>query len=296
MIEKLINPAFASFIISLSVIYGQAQNAENCRGPIYTAKEVTRRAKITKPANFNVIYKAFGSDIHAHAVLDAVLCRSGHVTDIKVIEISPVKITEFIVAAVSEISFKPAEMNWHTVSQRQRFEFNINETGVKGIDPAIAAGRLVESLDVMGNRRFTAQEIRSWIKTRPGEPYNAEQIQTDLLAILSKGYFDKTGTRVFTEDGVRGGVGVYFEVQELPMIGVVSFEGLKINPALVRQAWKDAQVNLQTGEPFTPETGKAAIRVLKQVLDSKALNYSKVDLRAEMSTSQTVNLIFVITN
>lgn len=294
MIEKLINSACASFIISLSVIYGQTQKAGTCRGPIYTGEEVTRRAKITEPANFNVIYKAFGSDIHAHAVLDAVLCRSGYVTDIKVIEISPVKIRELIVFSVSTIRFKPAEMNWHTVSQRYRFEFNINE-GVKGIDPANAAGRLVESLDVMGNRRFTAQEIRSWIKTRPGEPYKAEQIQADLLAILSKGYFDRTGTRVFTEDGVRGGVGVYFEVQELPMIGVVSFEGLKIDPAMVRQAWNDAQVNMQTGEPFTPEAGKAAMRVLKQVLDSKALNYAKVDLRVEMSTSQTVKLIFVIT-
>jgi len=295
MREELIKAGFAAIVMGVSVYSVPAQNDENCRGPIYTAKEVTSRAKITEQADFSALYKAFGNGIEAHAVVTAVLCRSGRVTDIKVIEISPPKIQEFVVGAVSLIGFKPAEMNYHTVSQRQEFEFSINGGSGPGIDLAVATGRLIESLDIMGNRRFTSKEVQSWIKTRAGEPLKAEQIQEDLSAILATGFFNKSGTRVFVEEGVRGGVGVYFEVHELPLIGDVSFEGLKIDQSLIRRAWQDAGIKLQAGAPYSVEAVKAAIDVIKQVLDSFGLSYSSVELRAELLTSQTTNLVFVIT-
>jgi hypothetical protein len=296
MREKLIKAGLAAIVMGFSLYSVPAQNDEKCRGPIYTAKEVTRRAKITDQADFSAIYKAFGNGIQANAAVEAVLCRSGRVTDINVITISPPKLRDFVVGAVSLISFKPAEMNYHTVSQRWKFEFSINGGSDAGIESAVAAGRLIESLDIMGNRRFTAKEVQSWIKTRAGEPLKAEQIQEDLNTILATGFFNRSGTRVFIEEGARGGVGVYFEVHELTVIGDVSFKGLKIDPAAVREAWKDAQLHLQTGEPYSPEAGKAATRVIKQLLDSKGLNYTKVELRDELLASQTVNLIFVITN
>jgi len=80
------------------------------------------------------------------------------------------------------------------------------------------------------------------------------------------------------------------------VVGAVSFEGLKIDPGLVRQAWKAAQIDLQTGAPYWPEAGKAAIRIIKQVLDAKAVNNSKVELRTDQSVALTVNLTFVISN
>jgi hypothetical protein len=295
MRERLIKAAFAAIVMGLSACSVPAQNDEKCLGPIYTAKEVTRRTKITEDADFSVIYKAFGNGIQAHAVVEAVLCRSGRVTDIKVIEISPPKIQEFVVSAVSLIGFKPAEMNYHTVSERLRFEFSINGGSSPGIESAVAAGRLIESLDIMGNRRFTAKEVLSWMKTRAGEPLKAEQIQEDLNTILATGFFNKSGTRVFIEEGVRGGVGVYFEVHELPVIGDVSFEGLKIDQAVIRKAWQDAGIKMQAGAPFSVEALKAAIDVVKQVLDSYGLSYSSVELRAELLTLQTTNLVFVVT-
>ena len=158
--------------------------------------------------------------------------------------------------AVSLIGFKPAEMNYHTVSQSQKFEFSINGGSGPGIESAVATGRLIESLDIMGNRRFTAKEVQSWIKTRAGEPLKAEQIQEDLNTILATGFFNKSGTRVFIEEGVRGGVGVYFEVHELPVIGDVSFEGLKIDQSVIRKAWQDARINLQAGAPYSAGSRK----------------------------------------
>lgn len=291
---------FVLTLISFLLLAGGsvAQNRwsdKKCTTPAYAASEVTRRAKIYEPADFSGVREAF-SKFHGRLRLDAVLCRSGQVTDIRVIEGSSPTVNEFVSAVVSQIRFVPAELNLHSVSQKIQFEFEIDDGKVKEIAVPQTNSRLVESVEVMGNRRLTAKQIFALLKTRAGEPYDDAQVQLDLKQLLATGQFDKTGTRVFTEDGVRGGVGVYFEVRELPVIGIVSFEGLKIDPAVVREAWKDAQIDLQTGAPYTPEAGNAAIRVIKQVLDSKALDYTKVELRAEPLTSQTVNLVFVITN
>jgi len=271
-------------------------NRGKCSGPIYNARDVTRRAQIRGQPDFKAIYEAFGRDVHARVSLDAVLCRSGQVTDIRVVESAPPNVGEFVAAAVSLMRFTPAELNWHTVSQRQRFEFSINDSGsFEEIDPAAAVGRLLEHLDIVGNRRISDEQIRSWIKTQVGEPYDAEQIQKDLKAILATGYFNSKQTRVYTEEGARGGVGVVFEVFELPLINEMNFRGLKIDPAVVLQAL-DKELNLRTGVPFGADAMKAALVVIKRVLASNGQRASKVDLQTELADAMTINLTFVITN
>src|SRR5213080_5287155 len=74
--------------------------------------------------------------------------------------------------------------------------------------------RLVEEVDIIGNRRLRKEDIIYYIQTRPGDPYNPDQVARDLQTILSLNFFDKVGTRVTTEDGPRGGVRIIFEVKE----------------------------------------------------------------------------------
>src|SRR5689334_6802219 len=94
---------------------GAQVTIEKCHGPIYTEQQITRPARIAGSPNFEPIYAGFGHAVRIHAVLDAVLCRSGKVTDIKVVEVSPPEIEDLVVAVVSLINFRPAEMRWHTV-------------------------------------------------------------------------------------------------------------------------------------------------------------------------------------
>lgn len=297
MFKKLAVAAFTLTLASFSSTFAQNSSGSDkkCPPPAYAASQVSRRAKILKRPDFSPVMEVF-RNAHDHVRLEAVLCRTGHVTDIRVTQGSSPTVVEFVKDVVGLVRFIPAELNLHSVSQKIHFEFEINNGAVKEIIPPQNNGMLVESVDIIGNRRLTATQIREWIQTRAGEPYVEAQVKLDFKKLLATGQFDKLTTRVFTEDGVRGGVGVYFELHELPLVGEVSFEGLKIDPALVRQAWKDAHVNLQTGEPYTPEAGNAGIRVIKQVLDSRVLGYSKVELRAEMLASQDVNLTFVITD
>ncbi|MBA4183924.1 MAG: hypothetical protein H0X49_07915, partial [Acidobacteria bacterium] len=87
--------------------------------------------------------------------------------------------------------------------------------------------QIVDEVDVQGNRRLRDDDLLYYVKTRQGDVYNQAQIERDLKELLSLNFFDKTGTRVLTEPGVRGGVKVIFEVAELPIIRDLQFEGLK---------------------------------------------------------------------
>src|SRR5687768_18615462 len=67
--------------------------------------------------------------------------------------------------------------------------------------------RLVESVDITGNRRLRKDDILYYVQTRPGDPYNEQQVQRDLQAVLALGFFDKTATRVLTERSEERRVG-----------------------------------------------------------------------------------------
>lgn len=212
--------SFVAFFLALAAFAAPAQTRDDtkCRAPIYSAREVTRRARITERPDISFARSTVEPNARGRVIVEAVLCRSGRVTDIRIIQGLSSATNEFIVAAMTMVRFTPAEHGWHSVSQRIRFEFEFgpNEPGIKVKTVADTAGRLVESVVVIGNRRLTANQILSWIRTKPGEEFSFEQLNQDLLSILSKGYFDKIQTRVTAEDGVRGGVVVTFEVVELP--------------------------------------------------------------------------------
>jgi hypothetical protein len=289
----------AGFVLLLAVLAAPAQRgvSEECLGKIHGARDVTRRARILEGPDLSIITRVVEPNVRGVIVLDAVLCRSGRVTDIRIIEGLSPSVNEFTTAAVRLVRFVPAELRWHSVSQRIGFEihFGGNVPGIKVTTSVDAAGRLVESVNIIGHRRLTTKQILSWIQTRPGESYRLKQIERDLEAILATGHFDKTQTSVTTEDGTHGGVGVTFEVVELPLIAEIKFEGLKLDRSIVFDAWKKERVDLQSGDIYNVETIQAAVRVIKQVLNANGQRNSRVETRTENLTAMTVNLTFVIT-
>jgi len=290
----------AGAVISFTAMTATAQSegtfkSPKCRGPIYTAQQVAKKARMIGSPNFSALYGAFGNDVSGSVSLEAVFCRSGRVTDIRVIESRPPKIGEFVAAAVSLLTFTPAEMNWHTVSQRMQLEFSINDGGGSPIDAAGAAGRLIDEIDVMGNRRLTAQGIRSWIKSRPGDTFNEEQTQKDLHAILATGSFDSTSTRVLLEDAPRGGVRLVFEVNELPLIVEVRFEGLKEgDQSEIAEELRRQNAGVQKGVPLDPGKLKHAKQIIKQFFEAQGWRDVTTEALVEQMSATEVTIIFRI--
>src|SRR6266550_4356994 len=155
--------------------------------------------------------------------------------------------------------------------------------------------RLVESVEIKGNRRLRQDDILYYVQTRPGDPYNAQQVERDLQAILALGFFDKTKTKVFTEEGARGGVNVIFEVKELPIIRDLQFEGLKSVPESdVLKAFREKRVGISKESIYDPVKARNAVRVLKELLAAHGHPNATIEQRREEVSNTSTALTFVI--
>jgi outer membrane protein insertion porin family len=155
--------------------------------------------------------------------------------------------------------------------------------------------RLVESVDIQGNRRLRDDDLLYYIQTRPGDVFSADQIQRDLQALLALNFFDKTYTRVLTEEGVRGGVNVIFEVRELPIIRDLQFEGLKsVQESDVLKAFRENRVGISKEVVYDPVKARGAVRVLKELLASKGRPNATVEIKDETVSATSVAITFVV--
>ncbi len=155
--------------------------------------------------------------------------------------------------------------------------------------------RLVESVDITGNRRLRKDDVLYYVQTKQGDPFNEEQIQRDLQAILALGFFDKTATRVLTEDGARGGVNVIFEVRELPIIRDLQFEGLKsVSESDVLKAFRERRVGVSKESIYDPVKVRNAIRVLKELLAARGHPNATIEEQQEEVSATSRAITFVI--
>jgi outer membrane protein insertion porin family len=155
--------------------------------------------------------------------------------------------------------------------------------------------RLVESVDITGNRRLRKDDILYYVQTRPGDPYNEQQVQRDLQAILALGFFDKTATRVLTEEGARGGINVIFEVKELPIIRDLQFEGLKSVPESdVLKAFRERRVGISKESVYDPVKARNAMRVMKELLAARGHPNATIEERRDEVSATSTALTFVV--
>ena len=155
--------------------------------------------------------------------------------------------------------------------------------------------RIVENVDVIGNRRLRKDDILYYIQTRQGDVYNEDQVQRDYQTLLSLTFFDKTATRVFTETGPRGGVNVIFEVKELPIIRDLQFEGLSSVPESdVLKAFRERRVGVSKESIYDPVKVRNAIRTIKELLSAAGHPNAVVEERTEEVSATSLAITFHI--
>jgi hypothetical protein len=283
----------ATSVVSQSA--SQTVDSETCQGPVYKASEVSIKAKIAYRPDVFFTEEARAHDVHGLVVIDAVLCRTGRVTDIKVVESLPYGMTEAVVDAVKHYQFTPAEMGWHTVSQFLRMEYGFNDDIEHEVSPAEAAGRMVEVIYIVGNRDVSDKEIISWVKTALGEPFNVEQAQQDLKEIMGKGYFDRSRSLVRVEERKNGGIVVIFELVELPRISEVKFEGLDgVSDYEVLDSFKAANLEIMRGGVYDPVIVSRSVQVLKRLLFARSIEDMAVEVKTTNVDPGRVMLTYVV--
>lgn len=153
--------------------------------------------------------------------------------------------------------------------------------------------QLVELVDIQGNRRLRDDDLLYYIKTRPGDVYSKAQLELDLKELLSLNFFDKTSTRVLTEEGVRGGVNVIFEVRELPIIRDLQFEGMKaVQESDLLKEFREKRVGISKEAVYNPVNGQKAIRVIREMLASKGYPNAKVTVREDEVSATSIAVTF----
>src|SRR5438046_4880944 len=155
--------------------------------------------------------------------------------------------------------------------------------------------RVVEDVQIIGNRRLRREDILYYVQTRPGEPFSEAQIQRDLQTILSLNFFDKVQSRVYTEEGPRGGVVVIFEVKELPIIRDLQFEGLhSVAESDLLKAFRERRVGVSKESIYDPVKVRNAIRVIKELLAAKGHPNATVERREDPVSQTSIAVTFVI--
>ncbi|MFZ1701929.1 MAG: outer membrane protein assembly factor BamA [Pyrinomonadaceae bacterium] len=155
--------------------------------------------------------------------------------------------------------------------------------------------QIVESVDIQGNRRLRDEDLLYYIKTRQGDVYDPAALERDLKELLSLNFFDKTATRVLTEDGIRGGVNVIFEVRELPIIRDLQFKGAKaLQESDILKEFRERRVGVSKEAVYDPVKARSATRVLREMLASKGYPNAKVDVVDEEVSATSIAIIFNI--
>ncbi|MBS1796863.1 MAG: outer membrane protein assembly factor BamA [Acidobacteria bacterium] len=139
------------------------------------------------------------------------------------------------------------------------------------------------------------EDLLYYIKTRPGDVFNREQLERDLKELLSLNFFDKVKTRVLTEEGVRGGVNVIFEVAELPIIRDLQFDGLKAVPESdILKAFREQRVGISKEAIYNPVNAQKGVRVIREQLASKGYPNAKVTIKEEEVSATSTAITFVV--
>jgi len=152
---------------------------------------------------------------------------------------------------------------------------------------------LIEDIEVRGNRRIPRESILYYVQSKPQEYFNLSLALSDLQAILQMGLFDPLSTKLFAEDGVRGGKIIIFRVKEYPIIRDLQYRGLKsATESEVLTRFKERRVQISKESQFDPAKANGARLVLRELLAEKGYPHAKVEVEVEDISMTTVALIF----
>ncbi len=146
----------------------------------------------------------------------------------------------------------------------------------------------IVSIHVEGNRNVRERAVLAKVKTRKGDPYNAEALRKDVQAIYAMGNFDDVTVDV-TE--VSGGVAVTFRVSEKPEIKKIDLKG---NKKLSSMKIRDA-LTLKEGDPFDKMKQNLDIEKVTSLYKDEGFAAAQVESFTTADAANHVSVTFFIT-
>lgn len=160
-------------------------------------------------------------------------------------------------------------------------------------NPQAASETFVEEVEIRGNRRIPRETVLYYVQSKPQDRFDLSLAQRDLQSIIQMGMFDPLSTKLFVEDGPRGGKVIIFQVKEYPIIRQIEYRGMKsATESEVLTRWKERRVNVSKELTFDPAKANSARLVLRELLAEKGHPDAEVTVEVEDISATTVGLIF----
>src|SRR5215510_8849267 len=160
-------------------------------------------------------------------------------------------------------------------------------------NPQVGAEAVVDEVEIRGNRRIPKESILYYVQSKPLDRFDLALAQRDLQAILQMGLFDPLATKLFLEDGPRGGKIIIFQVKEYPIIRALEYRGMKsATESEVLTRFKEKHVQVTKESTFDPAKTNGARLILRELLAEKGHPGAEVSVEVEDISATTVALIF----
>lgn len=155
-----------------------------------------------------------------------------------------------------------------------------------GAAAAPPAERVAE-VRIRGNRRIEADAIRARISTKPGEPYNPQQVAADVREVFGLGFF--RNVKVLTEETKDGRV-LTFDVDENPVVRQIAISG---NDNIAGDKIRDA-LTLTTGATLDYPLLYENVARIEGLYRSEGYYQAKVHQRVEPLPQGAVSVTFEV--
>ena len=160
------------------------------------------------------------------------------------------------------------------------------ETGRPAVNPVI------EDIIITGNRRVPKETLRARILTRKGDPFDADALRRDYMALWNTNLLDDI--KLTTEGGTKGIIAT-FTVKERPLVRKIEYEGNKsITRSEILDRFKERKVGLSQESQYDPTKIKRAEQVLKDYLAERGRQFAKVTHEVKEVPPSSVELTFII--
>src|SRR5215813_7879126 len=166
------------------------------------------------------------------------------------------------------------------------------------VSPALAQSTqapesFVEDVEIRGNRRIPRESVLYYVQSKPQDRFDLSLAQRDLQAIIQMGLFDPLSTKLFVEDGPRGGKVIIFQVKEYPIIRAISYPGMKsATESEVLEKFKEKHIQVGKENTFDPAKANGARLIIKELLAEKGHPDAEVSVEVEEISATTVALAF----
>jgi outer membrane protein insertion porin family len=151
---------------------------------------------------------------------------------------------------------------------------------------------IVQSVQVIGNRRIPKETINARIFTKAGDVYDPAALERDFNSLWNTGYFQDIR---FERQDTPKGVIINIYVKEKPTIRTIDYTGLSsVSKSDVLDRFKDRKVGLSVESQYDPTKIKKAEVVLKELLAEHGRQFATVKPEVRPIPPAAVAVNFVV--